>query len=94
MIWLPGPTRLSKGNKTMGFTDEDRNILIGTKVEVDSIKETLKLLPCQQVPPVCNRESRLKRLEDANKRLANGFVGAIIITVVAAIGAYIRSIIP
>jgi hypothetical protein len=78
----------------MAFTDEDRNILIKTATKVENIEGWMANLPCQQHPPECTQEARVKLLETSQKRLANGFVTAIIITVVTAIGAYIKSLIP
>ena len=70
----------------MAFTDEDRNILIETATKVVNIEGWVGNLPCQQHPPECTQEPRLKSLEDTRNRQTTGIVTAIIAFVVTVVG--------
>lgn len=51
----------------MSFTDKDREILTETRVRVENIEGWVSNLPCQQHPPECTQEQRIKNIEKINK---------------------------
>jgi len=70
----------------MAFTDEDRAVLVGTAVRVENMENWMNDLPCQQHPPECTQEERLKSLETTRKRAINTTLTALVGSVVAGIG--------
>lgn len=61
----------------MGFTDEDRGILIGTAVKVENIEGWFSKLPCQQHPPECTQNDRLINIEKVAVNTRNWVAGIV-----------------
>jgi len=76
----------------MAFTDEDRNVLIATATKVENIEGWMANLPCQQHPPECTQEDRLKSLETTRSRAIGTTITAAIATVVAGLGWFLAKI--
>jgi hypothetical protein len=76
----------------MAFTQEDRDTLIRTAVKVENMEGWMENLPCQQHPPECTQETRLKSLETTKKRAINSTLTALVGSVVAAIAYFIHRI--
>jgi hypothetical protein len=62
----------------MAFEQADRDIIIATKTRVDGLVERLDNLPCEQHPPECTQEPRLKSLETTRTRGIRAVVSTII----------------
>ena len=73
----------------MAFTDEDRNILIETATKVANVEGWMENLPCQQHPPECTQENRLKSLETTRSR----GVGAVITILVLSAIAFLKMLV-
>jgi len=70
----------------MAFTDEDRNILIATATRVENIESKFEDLPCEQHPPECTQETRLKSLETTRSRGFKAVASTIIGLIMATVG--------
>jgi hypothetical protein len=66
--------------------------LIRTAVKVENMEGWMENLPCQQHPPECTQETRLKSLETTKKRAINSTLTALVGSVVAAIAYFIHRI--
>lgn len=76
----------------MAFTDEDRAVLIGTAVRVESMENWINDLPCQQHPPECTQDTRIKALEKTKTRAINSTLTALVGSIVAGIAYLIHRI--
>jgi len=72
--------------RDMAFTDEDRNILIETATKVANVEGWMENLPCQQHPPECTQEDRLKTLEVTRERAIRTTLTALVGSIVVGIG--------
>jgi hypothetical protein len=72
----------------MAFEQADRDIIIATKTRVDGLVDRLDNLPCEQHPPECTQEPRLKSLETTRMRGIRALVSTII-GLFVVIGGYI-----
>jgi hypothetical protein len=70
----------------MAFTDEDRAVLVGTAVRVENMENWMNDLPCQQHPPECTQEDRLKSLETTRERAIKTTLAAMVGSVMAGLG--------
>lgn len=70
----------------MAFTDEDRNVLISTATQVANIEKRLDHLPCEQDPPQCTQETRLKSLEVTRERAIKTTLTALVGSIIAGLG--------
>jgi hypothetical protein len=74
----------------MAFTPEDRNILIETATKVANVEGWMENLPCQQHPPECTQDDRLKSLEVTRERAVKTTLASLVGGVVAGIGYLIH----
>jgi hypothetical protein len=76
----------------MAFTQSDRDIIIATKTRVDGLVDRLDNLPCEQHPPECTQEPRLKSLETSRTRGLRAVVSTVIGLIVVVAGYFFTKI--
>jgi hypothetical protein len=70
----------------MGFEQADRDLLIATATRLENVEGWMENLPCQQHPPECTQEDRLKSLEKTRDRAVKSTLAALVGSVVAGLG--------
>lgn len=76
----------------MAFTDEDRNVLIATATKVENIEGWIESMPCQQHPPGCTQESRIKSLETSRNRGIGAMITFLVLSALAGLKLFVSKI--